>query len=356
MVNTSLRAAAAPRVAPAASFYSTKKAPVRVAVTGAAGAIGYAALFRIASGQMLGEDQPVILHMIELPQAEKALEGVVMELKDCAFPLVEGFVPTSDLAEGFNGVDAALLVGARPRTKGMERGDLLEANGQIFKQQGAALDANANRDTLKCLVVGNPANTNAMIAASYAPNLSPRQFNAMTMLDHNRGLGLLADQTGSKVQDIENFAIWGNHSPTMYPDVSHATIGGKDAATVINDEEWYENNFTPRVQKRGAEIIEYRGASSAASAASAAIEHMRLWQLGTGGRWASFGVWSNGEYGQTPGLYYSYPVTVENGEYKIVEGLPISEKSAAKMKTTNDELLGERDIVRSVMPDIPHRE
>jgi malate dehydrogenase len=325
-------------------------------VTGAAGAIGYALLFRIASGAMLGADQPVILHLIELPNALKALDGVVMELKDCAFPLVSGFVQTSDLAEGFNGVDYALLVGARPRSKGMERGDLLEANGQIFRAQGSALNANANRDTLKALVVGNPANTNAMIAASYAPNLSPRQITAMTKLDHNRGLAQLAERTGSKVDDISQFVIWGNHSPTMYPDISHATIRGTPAAQVINDDKWVESVFTPTVQKRGAQIIEARGASSAASAASAAIEHMREWALGTNGKWTSFGVWSSGEYGQTPGVYYSYPVVCANGDYKIVQGLPISPKSAEKMKITNEELVGERDIVRKVMPDIPHRE
>jgi len=293
--------------------------------------------------------------MIELPGAIRALEGVVMELKDCAFPLVSGYVATSDLAEGFNGVDYALLVGARPRTKGMERGDLLGANGQIFRAQGSALNSHANRDTLKVLVVGNPANTNAMIAASYAPNLSPRQFTAMTKLDHNRGLAQLAERTGCGVDDISKFAIWGNHSPTMYPDISHATIKGTPASKVIGDDEWVEKVFTPTVQKRGAQIIEARGASSAASAASAALQHMREWALGTNGQWTSFGVWSSGEYGQTPGVYYSYPVICANGDYKIVEGLQLSKSSVEKMRVTNDELVSERDIVRNVMPDIPRR-
>jgi len=272
-----------------------------------------------------------------------------------AFPLVSGFVQTADLEEGFNGIDIALLIGARPRSKGMERGDLLEANGQIFRAQGTALNYHANRSSVKVLVVGNPANTNALIAANYAPDISSRQFAAMTKLDHNRGLAQLAEKTGCQINDISNFAIWGNHSPTMYPDISFATIKGVPVANVVKDDKWVESVFTPTVQKRGAQIIEARGASSAASAASAAIQHVREWVLGTNGKWSSFGVWSNGEYGQTPGLFYSYPVICANGTYKIVEGLKVSEKSAQKMKTTNDELVSERDTVKTVIKGFPSR-
>mmetsp|Transcript_6648 Transcript_6648/g.18775 ORF Transcript_6648/g.18775 Transcript_6648/m.18775 type:complete len:360 (-) Transcript_6648:206-1285(-) len=351
----SLAGRSAVRAAPSVANFSTfSKPPKRVAITGAAGAIGYGMVFRIASGAMLGEDQPVILHLIELPQAEKALEGVSMELKDCAFPQLKGVVCTSDLAEGFDGVDYALLVGARPRTKGMERGDLLEANGKIFKEQGQKLNAHANRDTLRALVVGNPANTNAMIAANYAPDLSPRQIHAMTKLDHNRGLAQLAEKIGCAVEDIKNFHIFGNHSATQFPDVSYATVNGRPVKELVDDA-WLNDVFIPNVQQRGAAIIAARGASSAASAGSSAIDHMREWTHGTNGEWTSFSVWSNGEYGTTPGVYYSFPTVVENGDYKIVEGLPISDYQAEKMRITNEELVSERDTVRQLMSDMPQR-
>lgn len=325
-----------------------KKEPVRVAVTGASGAIGYALLFRIASGAML-RDTPVILQLLELPQALKSLTGVVMELRDCAFPLLAGITYTSDPNEAFSKVDYALLVGAKPRTKGMERGDLLKENANIFSVQGKALNANANPN-VKVLVVGNPANTNALIAASNAPKLNPQNFSAMTRLDHNRGLSQLSQKTSSHVDDIEKFAIWGNHSSTQYPDTNFATIKGEKVRTVINDDTWITNTFIPAVQNRGAAIIDARGASSAASAASAAIDHMRDWTFGTNGKWTSMAVLSDGSYGATKGLYYSFPVIVdEKGKYSIVQGLTHGQFSTTKLQATDKELVTERDGVKDFL-------
>ncbi len=324
------------------------KQPVRVAVTGAAGQIGYALLFRIASGDMLGKDQPVILQLLEITPALKALEGVVMELNDCAFPLLHGVVTSDDPAVAFKDADYALLVGSRPRGPGMERNDLLQANGAIFTVQGKALNDHAARN-VKVLVVGNPANTNCLIAMNNAPDLKPEQFSAMTRLDHNRALSQLASQTGSLVSDVRKMIIWGNHSSTQVPDLNHASVGGK-AATELVDNAWTEQEFIPVVQKRGAAIIEARGASSAASAANAAIDHVRDWVLGTAeGDWVSMGIPSRGWYGVAEGLIYSFPVTVANGQVTVVEGLTNSEFIQERMRATERELQEERDAVADLL-------
>jgi malate dehydrogenase len=321
---------------------------VNVTVTGAAGQIGYALLFRIASGQLLGPDVPVHLRLLEIPQAVKAAEGTAMELDDCAFPLVDGIDIFDDAAKAFEGANIALLVGARPRTKGMERGDLLEANGGIFKPQGEAINAGA-ADDIKVLVVGNPANTNALIAQQHAPDVPAARFTAMTRLDHNRGLGQLAKKTGVNVGDIKKLTIWGNHSATQYPDIFHAEIAGKNAAEVINDQAWLEGDFIPTVAKRGAAIIEARGASSAASAASAAIDHVHTWVNGTAaGDWTSMAVVSDGSYGVPEGLISSFPVTTANGEWEIVQGLDINDFSRGRIDASVAELAEERDAVRKL--------
>ena len=320
--------------------------PVRVTVTGAAGQIGYALVFRIASGAMLGPDQPVILQLLEIPPAMDALRGVTMELDDCAFPLLRGMVPTDDPNVAFKDADIALLVGSRPRTAGMERSDLLEANAAIFSVQGKALNDHASRD-VKVLVVGNPANTNCLIALSNAPDLDPRNFTAMTRLDHNRALGQLAAKTGAAVADIAGLAVWGNHSPTMYPDLTHATVGGRPALEEV-DMDWVENDFMPTIQKRGAAIIEARGASSAASAANAAIDHVRDWVGGTDGI-VSMGVASDGRYGIAEGLIFSYPVTCANGDWRIVDGLTVGDFSRSKLDITEAELVEERDEVAGLL-------
>jgi malate dehydrogenase len=317
-------------------------------VTGAAGQIGYALLFRIASGHLLGPDTPVRLSLLEIPQAVQAAEGTAMELDDCAFPLLAGIDISDDPKQAFDGVSVALLVGARPRTKGMERSDLLEANGGIFKPQGQALNERAASD-IRVLVVGNPANTNALIAMSNAPDIPRQRFTAMTRLDHNRAIAQLSKKTETAVRDITNVTIWGNHSATQYPDIFHAKVGGRNAAEVINDQEWPENDFIPTVQKRGAAIIEARGASSAASAANAAIDHVHDWVLGTPeGDWVSMAIPSDGSYGVEEGLISSFPVTCRNGEYEIVQGLEISEFSRARIDKTVAELGEERDAVRSL--------
>jgi malate dehydrogenase len=324
------------------------KAPVRVAITGAAGQIGYQLAFRIASGQMLGSDQPVILQLLEIPQALPALQGVVMELDDCAFGTLAGIVATDDPNTAFKDTDYALLVGARPRGPGMERKDLLEANAAIFSVQGKALNDHASRG-VKVLVVGNPANTNALIARSNAPDLDPRNFTAMTRLDHNRAMAQLAAKTDSHVNDIRNMTIWGNHSATQYPDVHHATVNGKAASDLV-DQEWLTEDFIPVVQQRGAAIIKARGASSAASAASAAIDHMHDWALGTAeDGWVSMGVPADGSYGIEPGVVYSYPVRCRNGDYEIVQGLDISDFSRERMSATEAELREERAAIEELL-------
>jgi malate dehydrogenase len=319
------------------------KKPVRVAVTGAAGQIGYALLFRIASGEMLGKDQPVILQLLEIPdeKAQKALKGVMMELQDCAFPLLAGMEAHSDPLTAFKDTDYALLVGARPRGPGMERADLLAANAQIFTAQGKALDKVASRN-VKVLVVGNPANTNAYIAMKSAPSLPRENFTAMLRLDHNRALSQVADKTGTKVGDIEKLTVWGNHSPTMYADYRFATVGGKAVKDLINDQVWNADVFLPTVGKRGAAIIEARGLSSAASAANAAIDHMRDWALGTNGKWVTMGVPSNGDYGIPKDVMFGFPVTTANGKYEIVKGLPIDEFSQERINKTLKELQDEQ--------------
>ena len=326
------------------------KQPLRVAVTGAAGNISYAMLFRIASGEMLGKDQPVILQLLEIAPALDALKGVVMELEDCAFPLLAGIVQTDDATVAFKDVDYALLVGSRPRGPGMERKDLLEANAAIFSAQGKALNDVASRD-VKVLVVGNPANTNALIAQRNAPDLDPRNFTAMTRLDHNRAMAQLAEKTDSTVNDVKNMTIWGNHSSTQYPDLTAATVNGKPALDLV-DREWYEATYIPEVQQRGAAIIKARGASSAASAANAAIAHMRTWALGTDENdWVSMGVYSNGEYGIAKGLIYSFPCTCTNGDWSIVDGVDVSSDfSKEKMAATEQELSEERDAVAHLLP------
>ena len=324
------------------------KPPVRIAVTGAAGQIGYALLFRLASGEFLGPEQPVILQLLEVTPAMKALEGVVMELNDCAFSTLAG-VETSDNADtAFKDIEFAFLVGAKPRGPGMERADLLQGNAAIFKVQGKALNDNASRD-VRVIVVGNPANTNALITIKNAPDLNPGQITAMTRLDHNRASALLAAKTAASVNDIRHLCIWGNHSTTQYPDINHATVGGKAALELV-DQSWYEEEYIPKVAKRGAEIIAARGASSAASAANAALEHMRDWvKGGAGDDWLSMGIYSDGSYDVTPGLVYSYPVTCANGKYQIVEGLDISEYSRSKMVATQKELEEERDMIQDML-------
>ena len=320
------------------------KKPIRVAVTGAAGQIGYSLLFRIASGEMLGKDQPVILQLLEITPALNALKGVVMELDDCAFPLLAGVVQSDDPKVAFKDVDIALLVGARPRSKGMERKDLLEANGAIFTTQGKALNEVASRD-VKVLVVGNPANTNAYIAMKSAPDLPAKNFTAMLRLDHNRALSQLAAKTGKLVDSIEKLVVWGNHSPTMYPDYRFASISGSPASEVVNDQDWYENTFISTVGKRGAAIIEARGLSSAASAAGAAIDHVRDWVLGTNGKWTTMGVPSDGSYGIPEGVIYGVPTTCENGEYTVIKDLEIDPFSRSKMDATLAELEEERAAI-----------
>ncbi|CAB4543937.1 unannotated protein [freshwater metagenome] len=324
------------------------KTPVRVAVTGAAGQIGYSLLFRIASGQMLGEDQPVILQLLDITPAMDALKGVAMELEDCAFPLLSDIVRTDDPNEAFGDISYALLVGARPRSKGMERKDLLEANGGIFKPQGKALSDNAASD-VKILVVGNPANTNALIAMNNAPNIPNERFTAMTRLDHNRAIAQVAAKTGTTVSDITKMTIWGNHSATQYPDLFHAEVKGQNAAALVNDQAWLENDFIPTVQQRGAAIIEARGLSSAASAANAAIDHMRTWALGSAkGDWVSMAIPSDGSYGVAEGIISSFPVTCANGKYEIVQGLDIDDFSRGRIDASVAELVEERDGVKEL--------
>jgi malate dehydrogenase len=327
------------------------KTPLRVAVTGAAGQIGYALLFRIANGDMLGKDQPVILQLLEIPdeKAQKALKGVMMEIDDCAFPLLTEMTAHSDPLTAFKDADVAVLVGARPRGPGMERKDLLEANAQIFTAQGKALDAVASRN-VKVLVVGNPANTNAYIAMKSAPSLPAKNFTAMLRLDHNRALSQIAAKTGKAVKDIEKLTVWGNHSPTMYADYRFATIDGKSVKDMINDQEWNANTFLPTVGKRGAAIIEARGLSSAASAANAAIDHIHDWMLGTSGKWTTMGVPSDGSYGIPEGIVFGFPVTTENGEYKIVQGLDIDAFSQERINLTLKELTEEREGVKHLLP------
>jgi len=326
------------------------KKPVRVAVTGAAGQIGYALLFRIASGEMLGKDQPVILQLLEIPdeKAQKALKGVMMELEDCAFPLLVGMEAHSDPMTAFKDTDYALLVGSRPRGPGMERAELLAINGAIFTAQGKALNAVASRN-VKVLVVGNPANTNAYIAMKSAPDLKPGNFTAMLRLDHNRAASQIAAKTGKAVADIEKLCVWGNHSPTMYADYRFATIKGESVKAMINDQEWNANVFLPTVGKRGAAIIEARGLSSAASAANAAIDHMRDWALGTNGRWTTMGIPSDGSYGIPEGIMYGFPVTCANGNYEMIKGLEIDAFSRERMDFTLKELLEERDGVAHLL-------
>ncbi len=326
------------------------KAPVRVAVTGAAGQIGYALLFRIASGQMLGPDQPVILQMLELPmeKAQQALKGVMMELEDCAFPLLAGMVGTDDPKVAFKDASQALLVGARPRGPGMERKDLLLENAKIFTEQGAAIDSVAARD-IRVLVVGNPANTNALIAMNTAKSLPREQFTAMMRLDHNRAISQLASRTGAAVTSIKNMVVWGNHSPTMYPDIRFATIDGKPAADVVGDENWYRNEYIPKVGKRGAAIIEARGLSSAASAANAAIDHMRDWNLGSNGAWVTMGIVSDGSYDIPEGLIYGMPCTCADGKWEVVQGLEIDAFSREKMDATLKEITDERDAIKHLL-------
>lgn len=324
------------------------KTPVRVAVTGAAGQIGYSLLFRIASGQMLGEDQPVILQLLDITPAMDALKGVAMELEDCAFPLLSDIVRTDDPNEAFGDISYALLVGARPRSKGMERKDLLEANGGIFKPQGKALSNNAASD-VKILVVGNPANTNALIAMNNAPNIPNERFTAMTRLDHNRAIAQVAAKTGTTVSDITKMTIWGNHSATQYPDLFHAEVKVQNAAALVNDQAWLENDFIPTVQQRGAAIIEARGLSSAASAANAAIDHMRTWALGSAkGDWVSMAIPSDGSYGVAEGIISSFPVTCANGKYEIVQGLDINDFSRGRIDASVAELVEERDGVKEL--------
>lgn len=320
--------------------------PVRVAVTGAAGQIGYSLLFRIAAGDMLGPDQPILLSLLEIPDAMKAVEGVAMELDDSAFPLLAGIEMTDDARKAFDGVNVALLVGAKPRSKGMERSDLLEANGGIFKPQGEALNAGAAED-VKILVVGNPANTNCLIAQSNAPDIPRERFTAMMRLDHNRAKAQLAKKTGASVREITQMTVWGNHSPTQYPDIFNAKVGGRNAGETVNDQEWLENDFIPTVAKRGAAIIDARGASSAASAASSAVDHVRDWVLGTPeGDWTSMAIPSDGSYDVEEGIISGFPVTCSGGSYSIVEGLEVSDFSRGRIEKTVAELTQERDSVR----------
>lgn len=324
------------------------KAPVRVAITGAAGQISYSLIFRIASGDMLGKDQPVILQLLEITPALEALNGVVMELNDCAFPLVHDVIATDDANVAFKDADYGLLVGARPRGPGMERKDLLEANAAIFSAQGKAINDNASRN-IRVLVVGNPANTNALIAAKNAPDLDPRCFTAMMRLDHNRAMSQLAEKTGKHSTDITKMAVWGNHSATQYPDISYTEVDGKTATDLV-DENWLVDDFIPTVQQRGAAIIKARGASSAASAASAAVDHMRSWALGSNGEWVSMGIHSKGNpYGIDEDIMYSFPQICEGGDYKTVEGLEISDFSRERMKATETELLEEKAAIAHLL-------
>ncbi|MFC5906946.1 malate dehydrogenase [Streptacidiphilus monticola] len=324
------------------------RTPVNVTVTGAAGQIGYALLFRIASGQLLGADVPVKLRLLEIPQGVKAAEGTAMELDDCAFPLLQGIDIFDDANQAFSGANVALLVGARPRTAGMERGDLLAANGGIFGPQGKAINDNA-ADDIKVLVVGNPANTNALIAQQHAPDVPADRFTAMTRLDHNRAIAQLAKKTGAAVSDISKVTIWGNHSATQYPDIFHAEIAGKNAAEAVADEQWLADDFIPTVAKRGAAIIDARGASSAASAANAAIDHVYTWVNGTAeGDWTSAGVVSDGSYGVPEGLISSFPVTAKNGRFEIVQGLDINAFSRPRIDASVAELVAERDEVKKL--------
>jgi malate dehydrogenase len=326
----------------------SSKNPVRVAVTGAAGQIGYSLVFRIASGAMLGPDQPIVLQLLEITPAMDALRGVAMELDDCAFPLLTDKVLADDANRAFEGVDVALLVGSRPRTKGMERSDLLEANGAIFTAQGKALSDNA-ADDVRVLVVGNPANTNALIAMNNAPKIAPERFTAMTRLDHNRAVAQLAAKAGVPVAEVRRMTIWGNHSATQYPDIFHAEVGGKPAAEVVNDQAWLEKEFIPTVQQRGAAVIEARGASSAASAANAAIDHVRDWMSGTAkGDWVSMAVPSDGSYGVPEGLMSSFPVTTSKGSYEIVQGLELDGFSRGRVDASVNELAEERDTVQGL--------
>ncbi len=326
----------------------TTTSPVRVAVTGAAGQIGYALLFRIASGQLLGADTPVHLSLLEVPQAVKAAQGTAMELDDCALPLLAGVDIFDDPAKAFDGVSIAILVGARPRTKGMERSDLLDANGGIFKPQGQALNGHASSD-VKVLVVGNPANTNCLIAQSNAPDIPRERFTAMTRLDHNRAIAQLAARAGTAVGEVTNMTIWGNHSATQYPDIFNAKVKGQPAGEVVDDQQWLQDEFIPTVQKRGAAIIEARGASSAASAANAAIDHVHDWVRGTPvGDWVSMSVPTDGSYGVEEGIISSYPCTCSDGSWQIVPGLEISDFSRARIDATVDELIGEREAVRAL--------
>ncbi len=325
------------------------KSPVRVVVTGAAGQISYSLLFRIAAGEMLGLDQPVILQMLEITPALEALKGAAMELDDCAFPLLAGMVCTDDANVAFKDADYALLVGARPRGPGMERKDLLEANAAIFSAQGKAINDNASKG-IKVLVVGNPANTNSLIAQRNAPGIDPRQFTAMTRLDHNRAMTQLAQKTGTTIHNVSNMTIWGNHSATQYPDLYHAKVSGEIASDKV-EQNWYEEEFIPTVQQRGAAIITARGASSAASAANAAIGHMRTWVMGTEpDNWTSMGVYSDGSYGITEGLIYSFPCVCKDGDWEIVQGLEINDFSRGKMQATEQELTEERDAVQHLLP------
>jgi malate dehydrogenase len=323
--------------------------PVRVTVTGAAGQISYSLLFRIAAGEMLGPNQPVILQMLEITPALEALKGVAMELEDCAFPLLAGVVCTDQAEVAFKDSEFALLVGARPRGPGMERKDLLEANAAIFSAQGKAINDHAN-PAIKVLVVGNPANTNALIAQRNAPSINPRQFTAMTRLDHNRAMSQIADKAGKTINEVKQMTIWGNHSATQYPDIHHSMVDGKSAIDLV-DQQWYEDQFIPTVQQRGAAIIKARGASSAASAANAAIAHMNSWALGTDANdWVSMGVYSDGSYGITEGLIYSFPCTCEDGDWKIVQGLEINDFSREKMTATENELNEEKEGVAHLLP------
>jgi malate dehydrogenase len=324
------------------------KKPVTVTITGAAGNIGYALAFRVASGQMLGTDQPINLNLLEIPQAQAAVGGVVMELNDCAFPTLNKVTATADANVAFKDCNFAMLVGARPRGPGMERKDLLLENAKIFSAQGKALEAVASRD-VRVLVVGNPANTNALIAQKNAPSLNPKHFTAMTRLDHNRAVAQLSEKTGTAVTDIKKVIIWGNHSATQYPDLHHALVGGKQALSAV-DPSWFKETFIPTVQQRGAAVIKARGSSSAASAGSAALDHVHDWMLGTAeGNWVSMAVPSDGSYGIPEGVIYSYPVTCKNGEYSIVQGLSVSDFSREKMSATHKELLEERDGVKDLI-------
>src|SRR5271156_5838086 len=324
------------------------KPPMRVPVTGAAGQIGYALLFRIANGDLLGKDQPIILNLLDLPVAQKALNGVIMELNDCAFPLLAGVEPTDNPNLAFKDIDIGILVGSRPRGPGMERRDLLAANAEIFKVQGKALNENAKRD-VKVLVVGNPANTNAYIAMKSAPDLPKENFTAMLRLDHNRAVSMLAEKSGAAVKDIEKVAVWGNHSPPMYADYRNATAAGKALPALINDETWYKDTYLSAVGKRGAAIIEARGLSSAASAANAAIDHVRDWVLGTNGKWVSMGLASDGDYGVPEDIIFGVPVTCEGGTYHRVKGLPVDEFSKSRLAITLKELTEERDAVAALL-------